>query len=89
MPIKCYDYWAAGLPIINSLERNLGTLIKEFNIGYNYISENPNSLVKNILTAYNNKSEYLQKKSNVLSFAVTLDQDLQYTKFSKFVKKLA
>ena len=88
MPIKCYDYWAAGLPIINSLERNLGTIIKEFNIGYNYTSENPDSLVKNILTAYNNRTEYLLKKSNVLSFAVTLDQDLQYSKFSKFVKNL-
>jgi glycosyltransferase involved in cell wall biosynthesis len=88
MPIKCYDYWAAGLPIINSLKRNLGKLIKEFDIGYNYIPENPYSLVETILMAYNNQKDYLCKKNNVIKFAISLDQDLQYTKFSKFVLNL-
>ena len=44
MPIKAYDYFASGLPIVNSLGRNLGQIVETESLGYNYNSEDPKSL---------------------------------------------
>lgn len=85
MPIKAYDYFASGLPIINSLNRNLGRLVTEKNLGYNYKAEDVNSLINAILDAYLNKDELFLKKKNTLDIGDSFDQKKQYELFGQLV----
>ncbi len=88
MPIKCYDYFAAGLPIINSLNRNLGKIIIEKNLGYNFIPENVESLKVAILDAFLNKDKLNLKRKNALDIGQTFDQSKQYDLFGQLVDKV-
>lgn len=44
MPIKAFDYMRFGLPIVNSLGRDLGALVERHAIGINYKAGDPASL---------------------------------------------
>jgi glycosyltransferase involved in cell wall biosynthesis len=88
MPIKCYDYFASGLPIINSLNRNLGKVVIEKNLGYNYIPEDVESLKNTILDAYFHKEELYLKRMNVLDIGLLFDQTKQYQLFGQLVDKV-
>jgi len=85
MPIKAYDYFASGLPIINSLHKNLGKLVLEQNLGYNYEGEDAYSLKNAILSSFNNKNELNVKKCCTRKAAYTFNQVKQYGIFVKLV----
>jgi Glycosyl transferases group 1 len=88
MPIKCYDYFAAGLPIINSLNRNLGKIIDDLDLGYNFIAEDEISLYNAILKASFNKEDLLIKKFNVKELARTFDNNIQYNIYTDFINSI-
>lgn len=88
MPIKAYDYFASGLPIINSLNRNLGKIVIEKNLGFNYKPEDADSLKIAILDAYLNRDKLNLKKINTLNIAHTFDQTKQYKVFGQLVENI-
>ena len=87
MPIKCYDYFASGLPVINCLGRNLGKIVSEHNLGYNYLAEDISSMKEVILKSYLDKIGYLDKKNNVLKIASQFEQSTQYQLLGDLVNK--
>lgn len=88
MPIKCYDYFGAGLPIINSLGRNLELIVRENMLGLQYIPENVDSLANSIIKLSNDPELYLRMKSNVLKQAKVFDDEVQYPKIKELVNSL-
>jgi hypothetical protein len=87
MPIKAYDYFASGLPIVNSLGRNLGQIVESESLGYNYKSEDPISLQKAILGAYNDINLNL-KILNVKNISLKYEQINQYKKIYDVVNQV-
>lgn len=88
MPIKCYDYLAAGLPLVNSLKRNLGTLIQEHQIGYQYEASDYNSLVETLKKLMNEKENLNSMKERCKSIGSKFDNDIQYSKFVTLLNEL-
>ena len=79
MPDKFYDYTAAGLPIINSLNGEISNWIIEKNIGINYIAGDKNDLYNkiNYLVTEKEKRETMRKNSYLLGDYFTQDQQLK------------
>jgi len=88
MPIKAYDYFVAGLPVINSLGRNLGKIVTEYDLGYNYEPENMDSFKKTILEVYAERKKLGTKKNNVKKIALQFEQKIQYSKIVPIVNKI-
>ncbi|RTY74264.1 glycosyltransferase [Flavobacterium sp. LS1R10] len=88
MPIKCYDYLAAGLPLVNSLKRNLGTLIEEHQLGYQYDASDYNSLVNTLKKLMKDKESLVLKKERCKSIGVEFDDHVQYSKFVGLLDEL-
>jgi len=88
MPIKCYDYFGAGLPIVNSLGRNLGFIVRENMLGLQYIPEDVDSLASSIVKLVNEPELYSMMRSNVLKQAKIFDNDVQYSKIKELVNSL-
>lgn len=81
MPVKAFDYLNAGLPIINSLGRDLGELIKNHRIGLQYIAEDPESMLQSIRYLAEDKSALNLMKSNVRALASSFYSTDHYEKF--------
>lgn len=88
MPIKCYDYLAAGLPLVNSLKRNLGALIQEHQLGYQYEASDYNSLVETLKKLMNEKGNLNSMKERCKSIGSKFDNEIQYSKFVTLLNKL-
>ena len=89
MPIKAFHYFAAGLPIINSLGGDLAQILKDNEAGINYEAENQESLVVAIKKLVSNSG--LRKSMSEKSFqlGMAFDIDCQYNKFLKIIEKVA
>lgn len=88
MPIKCFDYLAAGLPIVNSLNRNLGVLVREFKIGYQYEATNYLSLTNALTKLMEDRSELVDMKQRCLDLSKTFDNSIQYKQFLSLLENL-
>lgn len=88
MPIKCFDYFAAGLPLVNSLNRNLGSLIKQHNIGYQYVASNYQSLIDTLTTLVTNKQDLKDMNRRCKLLSKDFDNDVQYNQFVKLLNAL-
>lgn len=80
MPIKAYDYLAAGLPLINSLGRDLGDFVVKREVGIQYEPENADSMFAAILKLANDKNLRTQMKMHALTLADEFDATKQYQK---------
>jgi glycosyltransferase involved in cell wall biosynthesis len=89
MPIKAFHYFAAGLPIINSLGGDLAQILKDNEAGINYEAENIESLVVAIKKLVSNSK--LRKSMSEKSFqlGMAFDIDCQYDKFLRIIEKVA
>ncbi|MFC1966405.1 glycosyltransferase family 4 protein [Chloroflexota bacterium] len=88
-PTKFFDYLAAGLPIVNSVEGELGHLVKTENIGIQYQSGNADSLVKAILELYNNSEERLLMGQRARKLAEErFDMNMEYPKVEELLRRL-
>lgn len=88
MPIKAYDYFAAGLPQVNSLGRDLGELIRRHQLGLQYEPGNPESLLAALVTLANNPQLRLIARINALDIAPSFDWRRQYGKAVRFIEKI-
>lgn len=88
MPIKAYDYLAAGLPLINSLGRDLGDFVIAKEIGIQYEPENANEMCQAILKLADNKELRLKMKQNALVLADEFDVIKQYDKAVVLAEKV-
>lgn len=88
MPIKCFDYLAAGLPLVNSLKRNLGALIEEHQIGYQYEASNYNSLAETLKKLMDEKVKLNSMKDKCIVLSNKFDNHIQYRKFVTLLDEL-
>jgi glycosyltransferase involved in cell wall biosynthesis len=82
---KFFDYLAAGLPILNSLQSEMSVLIQENELGINNLSGDSDELARNISTFLDNQK--LQKYSqNSLRFAEKFgNNEIVYSDYLKFL----
>ena len=84
MPIKCYDYFAAGLPLVNSLGRNLQKVISTYNLGFQYKAANVNSLVNALALLL--KADLKEMKLRCQQISHEFNNEVQYSKIVEVVK---
>ncbi len=80
MPIKAYDYLASGLPLVNSLGRDLGEFVTQYQVGLQYKPEEVHSMCTAVLTLANDAKLREQMRSNALALADQFDAKVQYEK---------
>ncbi len=86
MPIKCYDYFAAGLPLINSLGRNLQHLVTTKKLGYQYKAADVDSLQKAVTSLL--KEDLHQMKIRCKEIGNEFNNTVQYGKYVELVKNV-
>jgi glycosyltransferase involved in cell wall biosynthesis len=88
MPIKAFDYFAAGLPLLNSLGMDLGEMVLEHNLGLNYEPGNSNDLFDKIIYLRNNIELLKEMKLNCLEIAKQFDESKIYKDYVEFCKNI-
>ena len=88
MPLKAYDYMAAGLPIVNSLAREFGSIIRDKHIGLQYESQNAVSLSESIQKLARDSEMRNAMRANAISMACSFDESDQHCKFVQIVERL-
>jgi glycosyltransferase involved in cell wall biosynthesis len=88
MPIKAFDYFAAGLPLLNSLGMDLGKMVLDHNLGLNYEPGNANDLFNKIIYLRNNLGIIKEMNLNCLKFVKQFDETKIYKDYVAFCKKI-
>jgi glycosyltransferase involved in cell wall biosynthesis len=89
MPIKAYDYLAAGLPLINSLSRDLGRFVEEYGVGLQYVPEDASSLADAIARMCYDLSFQHECRRRALALAQQFDVRVQYGAFARLLERVA
>lgn len=89
MPIKAFDYLRHGLPIVNSLGRDLGEMIRKYDIGINYDASAPASLAAAVERLACDESLRQQMAANARALAPSFSADRQYGKFVKVLETVS
>jgi glycosyltransferase involved in cell wall biosynthesis len=89
MPVKLYDYLAAGLPFITSLVGELGDLALRCDAGISYKSGDAASLAAAIVSLAGDASRRRTMAENARRCAGQFERDEQYRKFSEIVERVA
>ena len=88
MPIKAFDYLRWGLPIVNSLGRDLGALVRENHIGLNYQAGSAPSLRRAIEILAADPELRRRCAANARALADRFRADVQYAKFADVLDRL-
>lgn len=88
MPIKAFHYFAAGLPIVNSLEGDLSMFLTTYQAGLNYEAENSNSLTHTLQILASNPVKLSLMAKNSHDLASLFDIRVQYAKLVKLIDKI-
>lgn len=88
MPIKAYDYLASGLPLVNSLGRDLGQFVVTNEVGLPYVAEDANSMCEAIKILASDKNLRIQMRNNALALADNFDAKVQYQKVVKVAEQI-
>lgn len=88
MPIKFYDYLAAGMATVNSLEREIQRLIANQQLGRQYLPGNADSLAAAIEALEADRGLLGTCKANSAALAPRFDQYLQHDAFVRFTETL-
>jgi glycosyltransferase involved in cell wall biosynthesis len=88
MPIKAFDYLFYGLPIVNSLGRDLGALVRDRHLGINYVAGSSSSLYESIKRLVLDRELRAQCSKNAAALAVEFRADRQYAKFVEVLRRL-
>jgi len=86
MPIKCFDYFAAGLPLVNSLGKNLGKIVKTQKLGYQYKASDVASLKKTLTLLLTDDLHEMKQRCKAMSYE--FNEQVQYPKFIELLKEL-
>lgn len=84
MSDKFYDYTAAGLVVINSLNGEVRNYVNEFGIGYNYIASDLPSFIIALERIVEGNSLSIMK-SNSYNLGSRFDQKIQISYFKNFM----
>ena len=88
MPVKAYDYFAAGLAIISSLKREISEILEHNQAGMTYIAGSSSSLRNCILLLLNN-IKYLEiMKKNSKQLSLKFDSVDQHNKLARFLTSI-
>ncbi|WP_286983177.1 glycosyltransferase family 4 protein [Pseudothermotoga sp.] len=52
LPNKVFDYCAAGLPVVNSIEKDFGEYVRSYSMGINYKAGNVSQFVQAVMKLY-------------------------------------
>lgn len=88
MPIKAFDSFAAGLPLINSLKRDLGDFVIQHKVGLQYKAEDAEDMLRAIRQLAENKDTLNRMKANAYILAESFDCSRQYEKLVTLAEKL-
>jgi len=88
IPMKFYDYISSGLPILCSLNREIGQLIKTHNIGRIYLSENYIDMHNQIIDLSTKPSLISIMKKNSYNLASSFIYEKQYYKIVDLIDKM-
>lgn len=89
MPIKAFDYLRHGLPIVNSLGRDLGDLVRRRGVGLNYDAGSPASLRDAIARLVDDPELRRSCARNARALALEFTPETQYAKFVDLLDRLA
>ncbi|TNJ66753.1 glycosyltransferase family 4 protein [Paenibacillus hemerocallicola] len=84
MPDKFYDYTAAGLAIINSLNGEIFEHIEEQKIGYNYLPGNLDDFYR-VIQNLSDEEQLGQCKKRSFELAIKFDENIQNEKLLKLI----
>lgn len=88
MPIKVFDYLAAGLPIINSIGGFLGQLLADRQIGMQYTAGDPESLALALRRLSSDLPALRKMGRRAAEAAAEFDSAVQYGQFTRFLERL-
>ena len=88
MPTKVYDFFAAGLPIINSLPGEIAELLRLGDLGLRYTAGDPESLFRAIEKLATHPALLGQMSQNSLGAAMQFDKVQQYGKMVNFLERV-
>lgn len=88
MPIKFYDYLAAGIATVNSLEREIQRLIAGKQLGRQYAPGDADSLAQAVEALVTDRALLDACKTNAAELAPRFDQYLQHDAFVRFAESL-
>lgn len=88
MPIKAFDYFAGGLPVINSLKRDLGYFVAHKEVGLQYEAESAASMYQKIAELKSDRPRLKRMSENCRALAVEFDYKKQYQKIIPLLEKV-
>ena len=89
MPNKFYDYVAAGLPILNSLQGELEDFLRKNQIGIQYMAGDPISLANALEYMAADKERLCLMALNSYNAAKSFDSDILYQKYADLVESIS
>lgn len=85
MPVKFFDYLAAGLAVLTSLGGEIGEIVDR-GVGLTYTPNDVVSLVRAIESVILNKTQLERMKARSRTISCEYDQAEQHERFAKFVE---
>ncbi|MBA2305515.1 MAG: glycosyltransferase [Acidobacteria bacterium] len=89
MPIKAFDYLRYGLPMVNSLERDLGDIVRKYQVGINYDAESPSSLADAVERLASDEPLRRTMSANAKALAPSFSVEQQYPAFVRLLDQVA
>ena len=89
MPIKAFDYFRAGLPIVNSLGGDLGALIHEHGVGLNYTPSDVRGLHTAVTALATDRAMRERMAANATTLGREFGADRQYPRFVSLLEQLS
>ena len=89
LPVKLFDYLAAGLPVVSSIKGELEELIREHDCGVTYRAGDAKSLADAIRLLAADETRRLKMAENARQCARQFERDEQYRRFADFVERIA
>jgi glycosyltransferase involved in cell wall biosynthesis len=81
-PNKAFVYFSAGLPVISAFEGDLKQLLTKYNLGFYYPPNEPETLLRQLLTLYEERRLYLEMRDNVIAaYGELFDADTIYENY--------
>jgi len=88
MPDKIYDYTAAGLPVVNSLQGEVSKVISEKQLGLQYQPGDSHDLLEKLVRLANDGSMRAQMAKNSFDAGMVYDRHVQYGKLIQIIGKV-
>lgn len=88
MPLKAFDYFYFGLPLINSLGREVERLVREKEVGIQYEAGNSESMWSAFLKLYSNDEFRIRLATNSKSLGEFFTYKAQYDAYVSFVRNV-